>query len=168
MSTEEVKATLKLDVWSLYHGYMLLRKRWLVGLTILYVVLTAVALMGSLGDREQMKFNLVVFALIWAGYLFAFFVCPFFYCRGWLKEPGLAAPSQVTADDSGIVGRNSQMETTYQWSGFTGFREDRSLFALRLGKKMMMVVPKKSFESEPDVERFRDLLRRNIATDRKG
>lgn len=163
-----VKATLKLDKWRLYRGYMLLKKKTLVVVTVLCIASTALAVLSARGDDDYFKVVLAFFGTLWVLYVLVQFILPIFVCRAWMKEPGLEGQNELTADDTGIMAKNPQMETNYQWSGFTTYAESRGLFALKVGKRMLMVVPKDSFESEADVEGFRDLLRRNIATDRKG
>jgi len=168
MSTEVIRAVVNLDTWSLYRGYMLLRKRTLVVVTALCIASTALALLPAQVDDDYFKVVLVIFGVLWVFYVLVMFILPIYVCSAWMKEPGLAGPNEIIADDTGILAKNRQMETNYQWSGFTTYAESRGLFALRVGKRMLMVVPKDSFESEADVEGFRELLRRNIATDRKG
>lgn len=148
-------------------GCLLLKKKRIIVFAAVFAAVTAADLLLARGDDDYFKVVLAVFGFLWAFYIFSALMYPVFICRAWMKEPGLASPSELTADDTGIFAKNPQMETAYQWSGFTKFAESRGLFALSLGKRMLMVVPKDSFENEADVARFRDLLNRNIPTQRK-
>jgi len=104
---------------------------------------------------------LLALAALWLG-------CPLIYMpfklkRDFQKHPNFARECWVHVDDDGLRSQSDVSSGETKWAAFIKFRETSNLFMLFLGGRMFKVIPKRAF-SAPQLEEFRELLRRKLPT----
>lgn len=72
----------------------------------------------------------------------------------------------LTADDHGVEGRLSDSWYTCRWSRFEKVVESDSVFLLYSQMTQFVVVPKRLFATDQELDAFRELLRRNVKLER--
>jgi len=70
---------------------------------------------------------------------------------------------QAIFDETGMAVQRKSSNAKYEWGFFKEILEGRSDFLLLYGKGLYYSIPKKSFESESDLTRFRNMLKGNVA-----
>jgi hypothetical protein len=70
---------------------------------------------------------------------------------------------EVIFDERGVKARLSKAKAEYKWSYFNKGIEGPEHFLLVFGKAAYLIIPKRVFQSEKDVDVFRDLLKSHLA-----
>ena len=61
----------------------------------------------------------------------------------------------LTIDESGIYVKSPTVEARRSWQGYIGFMESERVFLLFQGKRLFAVYPKRAFQDEDQLRRFR-------------
>lgn len=161
-TSSQVVLKFKSNIKMLIYGYWLLyadiAKKYVLVPTIVSI-LCAILIRS---DDTLSKIMMYLFVIYWLFVLWEWVIAPLHTFRIWLKEPSFADGCDIVADENCFFAHNNQMETKYEWSSFTKWAESKSLFVLKIGKRMFTVIPKNAFSSEDDEQQFRQLLEKNI------
>jgi hypothetical protein len=79
------------------------------------------------------------------------------------KAKSLQREYEAEATEEGLVLVTDVSRADLKWALFTKYHESRDLFVLYQQPKVVTIVPKRAF-GEAEIDQFRELLRRNIAS----
>lgn len=149
--------------------YFLNLREVLVRLTVFCLFLLAGAVIMSVFVVELFPlWATIALVLLLEGFLFYMLLVegPRRYFRG---DEKFRDPYKLTFSDDGVFLKTPQIESKMGWTLYSRVIEGRGLFLLVYGKetRMMTVVPKRSFRTSDEENRFRELVRRHI-TDSAG
>lgn len=83
--------------------------------------------------------------------------------RWWFKHnPKFRETYDLTFDRSGILFRTRSIESRLTWEHYTKVLENERLWLLVYGTRMYTVIPKRVFESEGHLARFRSLIAQSL------
>jgi len=75
----------------------------------------------------------------------------------WKANPSLRSPHQIQLSSEGVVWSAGNARTEYRWNGFVSWREDEHSFYLFRSPMQPVVIPKRFFSSQGDIDEFRSL-----------
>ena len=71
-------------------------------------------------------------------------------------------PARLQITDTGVTASNSFGQGTYPWSHFHKWKEGKSLLLVYYSDVLFIIVPKRCFDRQEDLDRFRNLLLTNV------
>lgn len=112
------------------------------------------AFIGALGG--------LVFWMIFTPLMLLFvYLVSYFTANSSLKfNPNVAGPFRYKFSESGFSAVGPTGEGKTSWAAFPWVRETREQFLLFVHKSLAYVIPKRCFDEEADLSRFKELLRR--------
>jgi hypothetical protein len=81
----------------------------------------------------------------------------------WRRNRRVFGTCELRADENGLVAIEPGTETRMAWSTFVRWQETRDLFLLVRAPSYSVLIPKRAFETDADLEAFRGLLREGVA-----
>jgi hypothetical protein len=75
--------------------------------------------------------------------------------------PAFGQAITVVPGPDGLYSTGEMGQGTLKWSAFIRFQETRNLFMLYMSQSAFQVIPKRAFAG-PELEKFRDLLKRRL------
>jgi hypothetical protein len=78
------------------------------------------------------------------------------------NTPALRGPTVWSFSENGITAVGPTGRAELQWNSYIQVRETREQFLLYPQKQFANVIPKRFFQSEREIERFREILRRLV------
>jgi hypothetical protein len=96
---------------------------------------------------------LLVFGFLW------FFVFRRLTRRMYMAQPSLMRPKTLELSDDEATVSDELSRLTYKWPAFVRFIETRNLFLMYVSEVMFHIVPKRAFDSQCELDEFRQKLR---------
>ena len=90
----------------------------------------------------------------------------YFVSRTWKSYQALKEAMNVDITQEGLNIKGESFECTSKWKIYTKFMETPKLFMLYQSKNLFNLIPKRAFNSDEEIEEFRELLRTKIGTPR--
>lgn len=156
LNREEVISVMR---WQAIHLY---RLRLMVGFSVAILACGVVVL-------SVHKAPIVVPLVLFAMGAMQLLMCGWFYYgippRAWKK----AAPSRSTITlqfgDQGVNVHTAKSDAQNKWSVYSEVLERDDMYLLRIGeRRLYTIIPKRSFQSPSDEQRFRDLVGQHTAS----
>jgi hypothetical protein len=117
------------------------------------VAMTAIGLLATLSGGDDGGFTAIGVGVV-AWLAFMYFYCPL---AQWRAESLFRGPRRIILDADGVSCITALSETRLRWPFYTGvFETDRCFVLVR--RNRCTPIPKRSFTTPADVERFRDLI----------
>lgn len=160
--TFDARVVFSQTVGTLFGGCWVMRGRMTMFVGLWGVALSVLWLFAYRGTDDSNTMGIAVLAF-WLSYALGFFVLPVVRLKAFLREPNLAGECLIAVSEDGLVGRNGNMETRYQWKSFSRFVETSHLLFLQIGRKHFITIPKAAFDDQDELTRFTDILSRNLA-----
>ena len=89
------------------------------------------------------------------------FGMPFVAARDFVrKNPDILGPSNQTIGPKGVFTENARGQATLAWNAYQRVRETSDLFLLYPQSNFAIIVPKRCFNSQDDVHRYREIIKR--------
>jgi hypothetical protein len=133
---------------------------------VLFVCLWVANHSSGGGTYAQALLNLRPVAFIALIYLVISVAMPTYAGRKQYKgNPSAHSPIEVTADGIGLKFKAVTGESSQNWAGFLRWIETKRIFSLYSSQYFFQAIPKRSMTPE-QVNEFRDLLKRNIVTNK--
>ena len=92
-----------------------------------------------------------------------FVLRPIWFRRDFRRHPNFAVAQVVAITEDGLETNSEIGAGDTKWSAYGKFRETKNLFMLYMAARLFRVVPKRAL-SAPQVDEFRELLRRKLPT----
>jgi hypothetical protein len=84
--------------------------------------------------------------------------------RTYRHRRALQREFQLTVSENGLDFRNENGDITLPWSDYRNWKEGDTLYLLYPGDGMFFgMIPKRFFQSQGDVDAFREKLKANVA-----
>jgi hypothetical protein len=80
----------------------------------------------------------------------------------WEVQPPLRRPHQAEFSDYGVIVSDPYVRTVSKWQAFEGFRETPNLFVLYTSPLAFLIVPKRAFADEAQINGFRGLAMNRV------
>lgn len=162
----EIKGTLQpRDLKSAWWLQIAPRKSFaLAGIVVL--LLFVLALLGSFlkGDSSR-------WPLFFGGLLISYWFLrgPSLVARSYRHRKALQREFQLTVSNSGLDFQNENGHMTLPWSDYQKWKESDELYLLSPGDGIFFgMIPKRFFQSQGDVDAFREILEANVVDWRPG
>lgn len=81
----------------------------------------------------------------------------------WRRIPQLHYEQSVSVDEAGVRMQWSNASTTAAWSFWRNVRLVGDIYVLQARQRSRCLVPSRAFDSQPDEQRFRDLLSAHLS-----
>ena len=169
----ELHGVLGLGDLTRFQYFHALRRAWPIAMfaaLILIFVLPLGVLAMTLNPNSDWRTvftNALPFVLLLALWLFLLGVMPYRYARKMLKAQGyLQEPITYTFTDETISGVGSSTHWSLAWNVMKRIRETKSLFLLYHAPNIAIIVPKRFFQSESEMEAWRQFVTRYLDSKR--
>jgi hypothetical protein len=128
-------------------------------LSLVFCILTA--LIGNGKQQQEALDTLGPFLGVFGFYCFMFFGLPYFVAaKSFAANPNTNHPITLTLTETGFRSLTKTSDSHITWDGVTGWAEDKTIFCLRTGSRLLMPIPKRAFTAE-QIEEFREVLEKN-------
>ena len=129
---------------------------------VLLLILVAWVLWVRLNEPHIPTDAWVVLACIL--YLFGYFVIwiPHRVKKIYRQRKGMQREVKISTTESGLLVTTENGHMNIPWSDFRDWKESRSIFLLFLSDIESSTLPKHFFNSENDVDNFREILRNKV------
>ena len=123
---------------------------------------------GILGVGFLIRSNAAPLWMVWTCFalgssLVVLAVCvPLCVAWLWRRNRRTSENCELRADESGLLVIEPEAEAREAWSSFLRWEETRDLFLLFRARAESVLIPKRAFETEADLEVFRGLLERRV------
>ena len=171
--TESMQITYQLTDEDYRQGLQMIRQpAWMrlgfYSVTVVYVLAVLVGLAFRIEDPNSNAVkNLQPLVVIFAIWIALIGLRPNRIRRAIRKQlqntPSAGVPTTLTISETGLQFHSAYTDATQSWSSFIKWAEGNSVFALFTGPKFVTIVPKRGF-ADGDLERFRDIVNRSIAS----
>jgi hypothetical protein len=130
------------------------------------IVMIALFLLGMVFLAWSPSLEIKYFCLFALGMPAVWFLCLWIGPRAqarlqYRRMPSAQVPTTMTVSDSGIHVRSQHYDSHVNRSTYIGWSEGKSVFVLFPQPRLYVPIPKRAFSSE-QLERFREILRRNV------
>ena len=147
------------DVWrgSVRHGW-----KPIAFATAFGVLVLAVAAFFSVSSEDGWRGQLVFFGL---GLFLTVYIWVFLLYRAYRQvklSPNLQGTVRFQFDDAGFVAEASHTRVENKWTGIVKWKEGKHCFLVYTNPSMANIIPKRFFQSPPDVDAVRELFRTHI------
>ena len=94
--------------------------------------------------------------------LFFFVYFPYKFKKYYKQQKLIKEPMEIDIQDLGIKLSSPSVNANLTWDNFIKWKEGKKLFILYQTDTLMNILPKRNFDTENDIIKFRQLLNANI------
>lgn len=150
---EANQAHFKLQTW-VYLVFWIFLLLWLLSITTLFV------------SGKELDWFLIIYLLVFPILFFnPYFSNPFknyFIKRAWKGLPNLHHPISFEVNEETLKFKSLNFDSSLQWQLYIKAVETKNLFMLYQGKLLFNMIPKRAFNSDTQMEEFRELVRTKV------
>jgi len=90
------------------------------------------------------------------------------YClaRTWKSQRCIREPVTLEVTEEGLTLSSPYFQSNLKWQIYTGFLETKNLFMVYQSERLFNLFPKRAFNSDEQINEFRELLRTMIVNSR--
>ncbi|MFC0213952.1 YcxB family protein [Paenibacillus chartarius] len=151
----------KEDYWQLNKFVMLSKYKatvysYLIGMPIIIALILYVT---KTSLWYSVTFGLTAGILI---HLFSYFRLKQRVYKLTVENKGIVGEQELEVTEKGLVWKNEATEGLTQWSGIEGVEQNKEYVFIFINKIMAHIVPKRTFESQTELDRFLAGIQQNL------